>query len=220
MDAAGGARRRAVHWTAGAWGLGAIAAGALLGVLVLALPGFPLGVDAVWGAWSASARGPVGEALARGLDTVGGGILAVFVVPMIAAAALVIARRPWAAVFFLTASILSAGIVQTLKHLLGRARPEDILVVSDYGSFPSGHVANAATMAVALGLLFPQAWVWMLGAAYTALMAASRTYLGAHWLSDTAGGALIGAGAALVAWAVFAAFAAPPRVDAPGTAPP
>jgi membrane-associated phospholipid phosphatase len=38
------------------------------------------------------------------------------------------------------------------------------------------------------------------------LMMWSRTYLHAHWLSDTVGGALIGAGTALL---VAAAFAVP-----------
>ena len=42
------------------------------------------------------------------------------------------------------------------------------------------------------------------GAVYTVLMAISRTYLGAHWLSDTIGGLLVGAGVALLLWAVLA----------------
>ncbi len=102
------------------------------------------------------------------------------------------------------ASVVSARVVQVLKNAFGRARPEDIMVTIDTGSFPSGHVANAAVIAVALGVIVPVAWVWVLGALYTALMALSRTYLGAHWLSDTVGGVLVGAGVALMVWALFA----------------
>ena len=50
-----------------------------------------------------------------------------------------------------------------LKHLFGRVRPEDIIVISDYGSFPSGHVANAATIATAAVVLFPRLWVVIVG---------------------------------------------------------
>jgi membrane-associated phospholipid phosphatase len=57
------------------------------------------------------------------------------------------------------------GVVQLLKNLFGRARPEDIMTNLDFGSFPSGHVANAAAMAVVLGLLFPGVWVWVAGPA-------------------------------------------------------
>jgi undecaprenyl-diphosphatase len=79
-----------------------------------------------------------------------------------------------------------------------------MLVTSDVGSFPSGHVANAATMAVALALILAlqrdRWWFWMLGAGYVVAMALSRTYLGVHWLTDTIGGALLGAGVAVVLW--------------------
>ena len=88
--------------------------------------------------------------------------------------------------------------------LVGRVRPEDILVHPDFGSFPSGHSSNAAVIAAALGLIFMRTWVWVAGAVYTVLMMLSRMYLGAHWVSDTVAGMLIGAGVALIVWAPFA----------------
>ncbi|MFF2632841.1 phosphatase PAP2 family protein [Microbacterium sp. NPDC058021] len=138
------------------------------------------------------------------MNWLGGGIVGVFVVPIGGALLLVLFRRFFGALFFIAASIFSAAGVQALKHLFGRARPEDIIVVSDYGSFPSGHTANAATIAVVAVVLFPRLWVAIVGAAWVLLMAFSRTYLHAHWLSDTVGGALIGAGMALVVAAAFA----------------
>jgi len=91
-----------------------------------------------------------------------------------------------------------------LKEIVGRPRPEDMLVVSDFGSFPSGHSANAATLMVCLAIIVHRAWVWAAGAAYVVLMMVSRTYLGAHWVSDTIGGALVGIAVALIVWAPLA----------------
>jgi undecaprenyl-diphosphatase len=150
-------------------------------------------------------RSPIWDAPSLVMNSLGGGIIAVLVVPLLTIALLVVFRRPWAALYFVLAIALSAAVVQILKSLVGRARPEDMLVVSDFGSFPSGHSANAATLAVALGIIFSRAWVWVLGVAYTVLMMLSRTYLGAHWLSDTIGGMLLGVGVAALLWAPFAA---------------
>ena len=46
--------------------------------------------------------------------------------------------------------------------------------------------------------------MWVAGAAYTVLMMLSRTYLGAHWLTDTIGGAILGAALAVLVWCLFA----------------
>jgi membrane-associated phospholipid phosphatase len=184
----------------------AVLTAALLGLVISARSGgLPFEFDEEWAEDLLELRGPIGDLFAYLMNALGGGVMGVFVVPIVTAVALLVVRRPWAALYFVVASAASAGVVQLLKNLFGRARPEDMIVTSDFGSFPSGHVANAATIAVALGVIVPRVWVWVLGAVYTALMAISRTYLGAHWLSDTIGGLLVGAGVALVLWAVFAA---------------
>jgi undecaprenyl-diphosphatase len=138
------------------------------------------------------------------LDRVGSGLLSGLIVPAVVIGLLLVWRRPWAALYFLVALLISSGITRLVKVLVGRVRPEDILVHPDFGSFPSGHASNAAVIAAALGLIFMRTWVWVAGAVYTVLMMLSRMYLGAHWLSDTIAGVLIGAGAAVIVWAPFA----------------
>lgn len=145
------------------------------------------------------------QPLSLAMDFLGGGWFATFVVPLAGVALMLLRRRPWGALFVVVASAASAAGVQLLKGMFGRARPEDILVVSDYGSFPSGHTANAASVAVIAVILFPRVWVALLGAAWVVLMSFSRTQVHAHWLSDTVGGILIGAGIALIAAAVLTA---------------
>jgi len=148
-------------------------------------------------------RGPVGESVSRVFDFLGGGWFAILVVPIGVGIAFVFARRPWSALDFVLASAFAALLCQLLKVLFGRARPEEILLPLENGSFPSGHTTNAAVVAVSLGLLLQRTWVWVVGMLYIVAMAISRTYLGAHWVTDTVGGALLGAGVALLVWCVM-----------------
>ncbi|MDR6905911.1 undecaprenyl-diphosphatase [Agromyces sp. 3263] len=137
-------------------------------------------------------------------NAIGGGLLSTFAVPAVIIGGLLLFRRPWGAAYYLAATIASATVTRVIKVMVARPRPEEILVQPDFGSFPSGHSANAAVTAAALGLIFLRTWVWVTGAIYTLLMMLSRTYLGAHWISDTIGGLLVGVGVAVIIWAPFA----------------
>jgi len=202
--AAPGARRIARRWPLISGAL-ALALSAGLGFLAVVRSSGVPEIDAEWMEEIIEHRATFWDVPALFMNALGGGVIGVIVVPVLLATVLLILKRPWAAGYFLAATILSAGIVQLLKQLFGRARPLEILVTSDFGSFPSGHVANAATMAMVLAILFPRVWVWAAGVAYTVIMLLSRTYLGAHWLTDTIGGLLIGLGVAVVVWAPLAA---------------
>lgn len=149
-------------------------------------------------------RAPVWELPSRLFDVIGGGWFAIWVLPIAVAVVFVVARRPWAAFTFILTSAVSAGLVQLLKAAFGRPRPEEILLQLDSGAYPSGHVANAATVAVLLTLLLARWGIAVAGAVYVVLMALSRTYLGAHWVTDTIGGALVGVAVAFGMWAIFA----------------
>jgi undecaprenyl-diphosphatase len=173
-------------------------------VVMLRGAGNPLGLDTEWMDEILEHRSPVWEVPSLAMNYLGGGVIGVFIVPIAIIVALCLFRRFWAAAFFAAATILSAGLVQLLKGIFGRARPEQILVHADFGSFPSGHVANATTMAVVLAIILRRTWVWVAGVVYVILMLLSRTYLGAHWLSDTVGGLLLGAGVAVIVWAPIA----------------
>jgi len=186
------------------------AAAALLIVVLLGAVIFyrqadkPFGFEVQWMGELVEARVPVFTALALAFNWIGGGIGGIVIVPLVIIAGLLLWRRPWAALYFVCATIASALVVLVMKSLVGRPRPTDILVTADVGSFPSGHSANAALIATTLGIIFWRTWVWIVGAAYTLLMMLSRTYLGAHWISDTVGGMLVGVGLAVIIWAPFA----------------
>ena len=107
-------------------------------------------------------------------------------------------RRRWLQLCaFVLAVVTSELFIGTLKDFYGRPRPPDSLIETGGLSFPSGHaVAGAVTAVGIVVVLVPpgaRRWRWELIAAGVAvLMALSRTYLSAHWLSDVVGGGLLG----------------------------
>ncbi|MBT2480632.1 phosphatase PAP2 family protein [Streptomyces sp. ISL-94] len=160
-------------------------------------------LDDRWLAWMGGPHGGPYAALAAVLNWFGGP-LGVVVPLALLAVLLVRGRRASAAFLFLVYASGNLAVIQGLKHLVDRPRPANPLVRVDHGSFPSGHAATAALFVVLIGaLLVPaarrRAW-WPAGTVFTLAMMWSRTWLHAHWLSDTVAGAAAGAGTGLLAW--------------------
>ncbi|MFI8260031.1 phosphatase PAP2 family protein [Streptomyces sp. NPDC085665] len=164
------------------------------------------GADERWLAWMGGPHEGFPAAVAAALNWFGGPLGVV--VPLSLLVFLLVRRRRVSAGFLLGVYLVgSMLVVQGLKHLVDRPRPADPMVRVDHGSFPSGHAAGAALLVVLVGvLLVPaarrRAW-WVGGTVFTLAMMWSRTWLHAHWLSDTVAGAAAGAGAALLAWWAF-----------------
>jgi membrane-associated phospholipid phosphatase len=175
----------------------------VVGLLVL-LPGTAPAVqgvdDAVW-RFAGAIRNEPATAVATALSWLGG---AEVNWPLRAAALLLLAwRRHWLrAAAFTLAVVTSELFIGPIKDLTDRARPPGALIETTAASFPSGHAIATAVTAVGLVLVLahpgPSRWRWEVNAViFTSVMALSRVYLRAHWLSDTVAGALLGAGLAL-----------------------
>ena len=113
-------------------------------------------------------------------------------------------RRWWHFAAFVAAVVMSEILIGTLKGIYDRARPPGSLVATSGASFPSGHsIAASVTIVAAVIALVPpgrrRAWWGAAAVAFSVLMALSRAYLGAHWLSDAIAGILLGTSCALLA---------------------
>lgn len=190
--------RRSALWV----GLTALVLSVLLGASVTVLVAGNPGIDIWWHDLMVSVRTDATVAVSTVLNWIGGGVVAILVIPGIVLVGLLLARMPRQAIFATLCFALSALVVQALKHLFARMRPEDMLVASDHGSYPSGHTANAVTIALVMYLVFPRIWVAIAGMVWAVAMGLSRTVLSVHWLGDVVGGALVGASVVLVVLAV------------------
>ncbi|SFR45326.1 undecaprenyl-diphosphatase [Microbacterium azadirachtae] len=198
-------------------GLVGVAVTLVTAVVLATSPSLIVSLDDAWNLEMVEWRNPVLTGWALVMNVLGGGWVATILVPLLIAVLAWIGRGWRGVVFALVAFVFSAGLVQLVKRALGRDRPQDLLIASDFGSFPSGHTANAAALAVVLWFLFPMLWVAIGGALWTVAMGFSRTVLSVHWFSDTVGGALIGAGAAFLVAAALWRWIRPPRALAEPT---
>ncbi|MFO0852682.1 MAG: YegS/Rv2252/BmrU family lipid kinase, partial [Gemmataceae bacterium] len=115
-------------------------------------------------------------------------------------------RRRYLDAVTVLAVIAGCGLIELgLKPVFGRDRPVALEAVTAAGgfSFPSGHALRGgglygcfAALLVLNGPRRPWRWAVAAGlAGFGLLIAASRLYLGVHWLTD-----VIGGGLAAVAW--------------------
>ncbi len=156
--------------------------------------------DRVWEA-VVSAEQPVFVAAAKFLDAFGGTLSMTVVVVVIALLLAWQRRWPGFVVWLLTMAV-SQGLNVFIKWLYERARPPLGLVEEHSFSFVSGHSLTAAAIAITLVLVWVPAGhrrrnLLIVAVVYATVMAASRVYLRAHWLTDAYVGVVIGAGVAV-----------------------
>jgi len=104
--------------------------------------------------------------------------------------------------------LVSAEFVDLLKEGFGVVRPPAEIMTSRSLSFPSGHVAGAASIATLLSYVSwrrhrARRFVIPASVLVVVLMAVSRVYLDKHWTSDTIGGALVGVTLGLACSALY-----------------
>jgi undecaprenyl-diphosphatase len=183
---------------------GTLLAGAVVLGLLVALPVTRPVVqavdDAVWDVAGEVRNAPT-TAVAVALSWLGSGAVNW---PLRAAAMALLAwRRHWLRLAAFALAVLSSELlIGPVKAAYGRDRPPGSLIETSAAAYPSGHAIAGAVTAVGLVLVLarpgPSRWRWEVRAVvFAGLMALSRVYLRAHWLSDTVTGALLGAGLAL-----------------------
>jgi membrane-associated phospholipid phosphatase len=136
------------------------------------------------------------------------------------------ARGPWAARLPAATSIAAGVVANLAKLLVARVRPRELdwnspdlhtwmswlplwhpqrlgrPLSSGWMSFPSGHAATAAGLAIGLACLYPRGRWWF--ACLAVLAGIQRMVAEAHYLSDVLAGAALGCWAAAACLAVGA----------------
>lgn len=175
-----------------------IAAGLVVGVAFF--------LDAPAQAWISGHQNHALKSLMQKVSTFGDWPEHVVVGAILVALATWRGSRKWQRVFLamLLACALAGVVARVIKISTGRARPavktESVWsgprLSSKYNAFPSGH--TAASTAFFATLAFAS---WRIGAAFLLvplLIAFSRMYVAAHYLSDVVCASLLGVGCAFV----------------------
>jgi undecaprenyl-diphosphatase len=103
-----------------------------------------------------------------------------------------------------SSTAITMGATLLLKHLIKRRRPfvQNLKIVAVYTagstSFPSGHASSSFATATALSSAYPKWYVIAPAMLWAGSVSYSRMYLGVHYPTDVAAGAILGSGAALL----------------------
>ena len=124
----------------------------------------------------------------------------------------------WRAGEFLTASIISAVVVQVLKRLVFAPSPRPMAII-DWGetqlalgigidmplqfAFPSGHTTTAFIWFTLMAFHYKRPVLQVFAAVCAIAVAISRVYLMAHWITDVMAGILLGVTIAVIVNTVF-----------------
>ncbi|MGO4589311.1 phosphatase PAP2 family protein [Paenarthrobacter sp. 2TAF44] len=195
--------RRRPGWQTFAPALFLLCAFAVPGAMLVAGQGEPAlnRIDTTWQAYIFTLHAPFWDGVNVVLNAVG--YVGMLVLHLVLVVALLIWRRPKAAMFTALAGLSALGLTQLTKAVVGRERPQGATVLSDTGSYPSGHVSATTAFLVVLALLIGRQWAKVVAVLGILAMMISRTYLSAHWLSDVLGGACLAAGVVLLLWWPF-----------------
>lgn len=155
-----------------------------------------------------SMRGPLGDRLMVILSELGDRVVVTAVTLFVAS--WLVWRRAWHdLLYWLSAVIFGMLAVAAFKATLQIQRPVELYSGVDVYSFPSGHatmsmVVYGFTAVLCAGELPPRwrTFPYITAALLIVGIALSRLYLGAHWLSDVAGGLALG-----LAWVALLAIA-------------
>ncbi|WP_345951187.1 phosphatase PAP2 family protein [Mucilaginibacter sp. PAMB04274] len=106
------------------------------------------------------------------------------------------------AAYVASSTLISYGLSAIIKKLVKRDRPfiRNVSITPVYEptrySFPSGHTALSISTATALSISYPKWYVIAPSFLWAGATSYSRMYLGVHYPTDVAGGAVLGAGTA------------------------
>ena len=135
--------------------------------------------------------------------------LVLIVIGLAAAAVTSLRSVPGTFARVLGSALLAWGLLEAVYSVYDRPRPEEVVADpslnghswAHLNSFPSGHMAITAALAVAVALRFPRLRfaLW----AYVAAVAFTRVFFGAHFPFDVVAGTALGTASALLVALAF-----------------
>jgi undecaprenyl-diphosphatase len=184
-----------------------IAGGFVLGVLAYLTRSSSalVDLDSAVGQWGVDHASSWSTAILEQLTHIGDTWYCLVIAAVVAAIEMIRVPHRWIPVFLGAVIFGNVLLVNTIKAMLDRVRPEFNPIAETLGpSFPSGHSAMAAAFWAAVALLFarrrsPRTRALLSGLAVglAVTTAGTRVLLGVHWLSDVVAGLAFG-------WAWFA----------------